>query len=80
MTKFIAVANSTMYDVCQNTYGTLNLLGKLLDDNNVSVNYYPNPGDVFLYDENLVNVAANQNLSQNYTVAAGDVQIKYATR
>ena len=81
MKKFIAVDNSTIYDVCLNTYGTLNLLAKLMHDNNhEGVNTYPIAGQIFLYDENLVNVQTNQNLSQNYTVFAGDAQIKYATR
>lgn len=81
MTRFIAVSNSTIYDVCLNTYGTLNLLVKLMDDNNFAgVNTYPTNGQVFEFDENLVNVQTNQNLNQNYTIAAGEAQLKYATR
>lgn len=80
MTQFIAITNSTIYDVCLNTYGTLNLLGKLMDDSNhPGVNTYPVAGQVFLYDENLVNVQTNQNLNQNYTITAGDIQLKYST-
>ena len=82
MKQFVAVSNSTIYDVCLNTYGTLNLLAKLMVDNNFpGVNAYPFGGQVFLYDDNLVNVQSNQNLNQNYNVVvAGSVQIKYATR
>lgn len=81
MTQFIAISNSTIYDVCINTYGTLNQLAKLMDDNNFqSVNNYPKQGQVFLFDENLVNVQSNQNLNQNYTIAAGASQLKYATK
>jgi hypothetical protein len=81
MKEFVAISNSTIYDVCLNTYGTLNLLAKLMNDNNFpGVDTYPTVGQVFLYDDNLVNVQSNQNLNQNYTVAAGEVQIKYATR
>jgi hypothetical protein len=81
MSEFIAVANSTIYDVCLNTYGTLNHLGKLMDDNDFSgVMDVVAAGDVFLFDENLVNVQANHNLSQNYTIAAGESQVKYATK
>jgi len=81
MKEFVAISNSTIDDVCLNTYGTLNLLAKLMNDNNFpGVDAYPTVGQVFLYDDNLVNVQSNQNLNQNYTVAAGDVQIKYATR
>jgi hypothetical protein len=80
MKQFVAVANSTIYDVCLNTYGTLNLLAKLMDDSNhQGVNTNPIVGQVFLYDENLVNVQTYQNLNQNYTVTAGDIQLKYAT-
>jgi len=80
MKQFIAVANSTVYDVCLNTYGTLNLIAKLMDDSNhPGVNTNPTVGQVFLYDENLVNVQTNQNLNQNYTIAAGAIQLKYTT-
>lgn len=81
MTQFTAVSNSTIYDVCLNTYGTLNLLVKLMDDNDFEgVNTYPSNGQIFLFDENLVNVQSNQNLNQNYTIAAGEAQLKYATK
>jgi len=81
MQIFKAVSNSTIYDVCLNTYGTLNLLAKLMDDNSFNgVDTYPINGQEFLYDENLVNVQTNQNLSQNYSVSAGALQIKYATK
>jgi hypothetical protein len=80
MSEFIAISNSTIYDVCLNTYGTLNLLGKLMDDNNhEGVNTNPAQGQVFLFDENLVNVQTNQSLVQNYSIAAGENQLKYAT-
>ena len=82
MTKeFKAVSNSTIYDVCLNTYGTLNLLAKLMDDNSFQgVNTYPTSGQIFLYDDELVNVQTNQNLERNFTVSAGEVQVKYATK
>jgi len=80
MTQFIAISNSTIYDVCLNTYGTLNLLGKLMDDNNhQGVNTNPAQGQVFLFDENLVNVQTNQSLVQNYSIVAGENQLKYET-
>lgn len=81
MREFVAIDGSTIYDVCLNTYGTLNRLGKLMDDNNhPGIDTYPTAGQIFLYDENLVNIQTNQNLNQNYTVSAGSAQIKYATR
>lgn len=81
MQIFKAISNSTIYDVCLNTYGTLNLLGKLMDDNNFGgPDQYPQVGQEFVYDETLVNVQTNQNLNQNYTIAAGETQIKYSTK
>jgi hypothetical protein len=49
------------------------------DSNHQGVNTNPIVGQIFLYDENLVNVQTYQNLNQNYTVTAGDIQLKYAT-
>ena len=58
MTIFTAISNSTIYDVCLNTYGTLDLLVKLMTDNNfIGVNNYPVNGQQFVYDETLI---ANQ--------------------
>ena len=68
MTLFTAIENSTIYDVCLNTYGTLDLLVKLMVDNLfLNVNLYPTTGQIFSFDETLV---ANQATAQN---------IKYAT-
>ena len=81
MKEFIAVDKSTVYDVCLNTYGTLNLLAKLMNDSNhLGIDVHPLAGQIFLYDENLVNVQANQNLAKNYSITAGDAQIKFATQ
>ena len=69
MQIFTAVSNCTIYDVCLNTYGTLDLLTKLMSDNNFgSVNNYPANGQQFKFDETLV---ANQAVQQ--------LNIKYAT-
>jgi hypothetical protein len=55
MQQFKAAQNSTIFDVCLNTYGTLNLLVKLMKDNNFpGVDTYPAAGQIFLYDETLV--------------------------
>ena len=73
MTIFTAISNSTIYDVCLNTYGSLNYLAKLMDDNNhLGVDTYPTQGQVFLFDETLVNV-------QDGTVIGSASQTKYAT-
>jgi len=68
--EFKAVEMSTIYDVCLNTYGTLNYLVKLMVDNSfLGVDTYPNAGQIFMYDDELVYGLAQQ---KNNTV-------KYAT-
>ena len=81
MTEFAAIENSSILDVCLNTYGSLNYLGKLLFDNKwPSATTYPKAGDIFMFDETLVNIQTNQNLNKNFLVTAGASQIKFATR
>lgn len=61
MTAFYAIENSSVYDVCLNTYGTLNLLVKLMVDNNhPGVDKYPENQQLFMYDETLVNNLSEQ--------------------
>ena len=70
MQVFTAISNSTIYDICLNTYGTLDLLVKLMTDNNFpGVNQYPVNGQQFIFDETLI---ANQ--------AVQSINIKYATQ
>jgi hypothetical protein len=58
---FQAVDMSTIYDVCLNTYGNLDLLVKLMVDNNFEgVNSYPVAGQLFTYDDTLVYGLASQ--------------------
>lgn len=77
MKQFIAIANSTIWDVCLNTYGTTEYIVKLMIDNDFDgVDNYPVAGQIFMYDETLV-----ANLSQQITTASVNLgQIKYATK
>ena len=69
MQIFTAVSNSTIYDVCLNTYGSLDFLAKLMLDNNfLNINTSPTNGQQFSFDETLV---VNQAFKQ--------VNITYAT-
>lgn len=55
MLQYKAVDLSTIYDVCLDTYGSLNYLVKLMVDNNFpGVNVYPTAGQIFFYDPTLV--------------------------
>lgn len=68
MQSFNSISNGTIYDVCLNTYGNLDLLVKLMVDNGFEgVNVYPENGQEFIYDDSLV-LKANKVIS------------KYATR
>lgn len=81
MKEFVAVSNSTIYDVCLSTYGSLNYLGKLMNDNDhAGVDLYPTNGQIFRYDSNLVNVPSMQSLTGSFSVNAGQSQVKYATK
>jgi len=71
--EFVAVDQSTIWDVVNNTYGSVDYIVKLMQDNGFqNVNAYPDNGQVFLYDDTLV---VNQNSKQT-SVAP----LKYATR
>lgn len=81
MKTFIAVSNSTIYDVCLNTYGTLDYLVKLMVDNNHDgVDLYPENGQEYLYDDTLINKISSTITKNNYNNSANLAQIKFATK
>jgi hypothetical protein len=56
---FTAVDGSTIWDIVLNTYGTPDEVVKLMQDNNFpNVNTYPKKGQIFFFDDTLVE---NQN-------------------
>lgn len=62
MTLFNAVAGQSIFDVCVNTYGSLDYLVKLMQDNGVAnVDAPVITNQAFLWDETLV---SNQNIQQ----------------
>lgn len=70
---FVAVDQSTIWDVVNNTYGSVNFIVKLMQDNNFpNVNTYPKNGQQFIYDDTLV---LNQNTQQ-----VNSSNRKFATR
>jgi hypothetical protein len=50
MKTYITTYNQTIFDVCIATYGTLNYLGKLMDDNSLAITDYIPVGSSILYD------------------------------
>ncbi len=80
MTTFIAVSNSTIYDVCLNTYGSLDLLVKLMvDSGHDGVDTYPVLGQEFIYDETLVGSVSVRNNSGTQTQSGINIR-KFATQ
>ena len=81
MKTFTAISNSTIYDVCLNTYGTLDYLVKLMVDNNhAGVDVFPTNGQIFVYDETLVNKIFTSNAPQVGQISGILSPTKYATR
>ncbi|OPZ92402.1 MAG: hypothetical protein BWY74_01597 [Firmicutes bacterium ADurb.Bin419] len=73
MSIFYAVDGSTLFDVCLNTYGSLDFFYKLLIDNNIpNANYTPKTGQAFNYDETLI---VDEQTNRTTTLSG----IKYAT-
>ena len=73
MSTFYAVDGSTLFDVCLNTYGSLDFFYKLLVDNNITnANYTPKTGQPFNYDETLI---VDEQTNRTITLSG----IKYTT-
>lgn len=71
--KFEAVDGQSIFDVCLNCYGTLDLLYKLLQDNSIdNVNVTPFSRQTFVYEDSLV---IDQGVNQQFTQSG----FKYAT-
>lgn len=71
--NFVAVDSSTIWDVVNNTYGGVDNIVKLMQDNGFpNINTYPEKGQNFIFDDTLVE---NQNnLQSNLSTT------KFATR
>jgi len=74
---FVAVENSSLFDIALNTYGSVDFIGKLLADNpDNGLNLYPTAGTQFVWDDSL-------QISQTNAILGGSgmfVGQKYATR
>jgi len=70
MLQYKAVTGQSLLDICLNTYGSFDLLTKLIEDNGIdNANYTPFSGQVFVWDEKLtVDQAVNQQ-TQNSNIA-----------
>jgi hypothetical protein len=64
MQTFRAIAGQSIYDVCLNTYGTLDYLFKIMQDNSfLNLNTGVYSGQLFTWDDSLV---FNQAINANY--------------
>lgn len=73
MTTYKAITGQSIFDVCMQTYGTLDYLYKLLQDNGIdSVDVPVIGGQTFLWDDSLV-------LDQGQNTLFADSGIRYCT-
>jgi len=73
LTTFNAIAGQSLLDVCLNTYGSLDFLYKLLQDNGISsLNSEVASGQAFVWDDSLV---VNQAINQSFSASG----VKYST-
>lgn len=75
MSVYTAVSGQNMYDVCLITYGSLDFVVKLANDNGISdLNNINLTGILFTYDNTLVvNQVLQQQLNKNYGTAYANV-------
>jgi hypothetical protein len=80
--SFSPSLGSTILDICLNVYCSLNLLPKLIQDNNIqSLNFVSGVGDVIIYDTDFVADEFIQRdiLRNNYKFVTGDLHVPNAS-
>ena len=75
MKNYVVLYGQSIFNVCLQTYGTLNYIFKLISDNNLgNINAVVNPGQIIIFDPSLIKDVSlyNQNLMKkiNY-ISAG---------
>lgn len=71
--NYNCVIGQSLFDICLNTYGSLDLFYKLLQDSGIdNAQVIPYGGQNFIYDDSLI---VNQNINQNYVLTP----VRYAT-
>lgn len=77
MTTYQAIFGQSIFDVCLNTYGSLDYLLKLITDNGVpNINYTPFSGQQFAWDETLTEDQAVNQVSQNNHIIYATATLK----
>jgi len=62
MQQYNCQVGQSWFDVCTNTYGTLDYIGKLLNDNNASLDVFPFTGQQIQWDNTIVKDSSVQAL------------------
>jgi hypothetical protein len=65
--EYNTYSNQNILDICLNTYGSLNLLGKFMQENNLRNPIYNPPNNIiFVYDNTLITNRIVYNLNNTY--------------
>lgn len=70
MKEYTVSPNQTWTDVCLTVYGSLELIGVLIEDNNVNLDVQPEAGDIVRYRPELQVQSVVQNLSKRKAIPA----------
>jgi len=68
MTPYTIRQGQTIYDVCLNTYQSLNYLFKLLVDNSITISSILTPGKTLLFDKSFINNNSLFNATTNNNI------------
>lgn len=67
LSDYKTYSNQNMLDICLNTYGSLNLLGKFIKENNIRNIVYNPPNNItFVFDNTLIANRIVYNLNNTY--------------
>lgn len=67
LSEYKTYSNQNMLDICLNTYGSLNLLGKFIKENNIRNIVYNPPNNItFVFDNTLITNRIIYNLNKTY--------------
>ena len=80
--EFRPPIGATIFDLCLNTYLSLNLLPKFVKDNGIeNLNYVTGQGEVYIYDTDFIwdEFMSKDIKNNNYKFTTGDITIPNAS-
>jgi hypothetical protein len=78
LVEFKPSIGSTLFDLCLNTYLSLNLLPKFIKDNNVqNLDFVTGINEKYVYDTDFIydEFLSNELIRNNYKFSTGDIKI-----